>query len=186
MNTFCHFLFGYWLARLRKHRYDQFESFFLAFASIVPDLDLILAIPHATWTHTLLISLGMGLGFVLLTGLIGSKFLKQIHFSFFMMLVYAIIGILGHLFLDIFTYLHEDCATSLAHQYLWPWVDLSFHMNCLWPGVEYWHRVVIEWVFVFPPLVIWMLYNWVKKGENLFHVLSPKHWKQYIQTTELD
>jgi len=180
MNTFCHFLFGYWLARVRKHKYDQFESFFLAMASILPDLDIILPITHATWTHTLLIALGMALGFAVITQVFGHKFLKQIRFSLPLMLGYAVVGVLGHLFLDIFTYLRADCANTFAHQYFWPWMDLSFHMNCLWGGVEYWHRIIIEWVFVFPPLLIWVLYNWKKKGESLVHVFSVQHWKQYV------
>jgi membrane-bound metal-dependent hydrolase YbcI (DUF457 family) len=181
MNTFCHFLVGYFLARKCKYKYDQFQSFFFSFAAILPDLDYIFGIEHATWTHTLVIGLAMALGFVAITEMIGYKFLKKIQFSLGTMLIYALIALLSHFFLDIFTYVHEDCATTLAHQYFWPWLDLSFHMNCLWTGVEYWHRIVIEWVFVFPPLIIWVLYNWVKKGENLFYMLSPRHWRQYIK-----
>jgi hypothetical protein len=180
MNFLAHFLTGYFIARFLGYKHNQYQTFILCIAAILPDLDVLVSflLLHGGWTHSILIASLMGISFWFLLLIFNSSIQKTLQISPLVLLGLIFLGLSGHLFLDIFTYLKSDCLNTIAHIYLWPFSNLSFHMNCLWSSVAYWHRIVIE-ISYFSILLFIALYRWKRNNENLFEIFMKKIWLQY-------
>lgn len=180
MNFLVHFLTGYFIARIMGYKHNQYETFILSFAGILPDLDILISflILHGGWTHSIFVASLMAITFWLILILFNSKVHKTLKLSPIILLGLIFLGVTSHLILDIFTYLKSDCFNTIAHLYLWPFSNLSFHMNCLWSGVQYWHRIAFEFTY-FPILLIILFYRWKQKKEHIFEMFYSKNWIRY-------
>jgi hypothetical protein len=185
MNGITHLVTGYFIARIvrrspgePRHAHDEFATVFTAIASMVPDIDLAIGIPHATITHTLVMACLLAIGYATLVFAIGFKFFRKAHISLVQLIALALLAVLGHLGLDIFTYLGKDCATTQAHLYFWPAWNQSFHLDCLIAPVSwvYLMRVLVEWAFYSPFLLVLLVYRGIKYKENPFAMFFPDSW----------
>lgn len=177
MNLVTHFLTGYFIARGLKYKHNQFETFFLGICAIIVDIDSIIpGLAHATWTHTILIGMLIGLITAIVVKLVLHDFTKKIGLTWGRAIFLAFLGIASHLIVDVFTF-HEVCETD-AHIYFWPIWEQSFHMNCIWPGVSYTLRIVIEVVYT-AVLIIALLFRLIKNKENPFEMFWYKNWLKY-------
>ena len=177
MNWLTHFFTGYALARLLGYKHDDFKTFYISLSCTIPDFDFLFIpfIPHGTWTHTIAFGSFLTLVYIFVFSVVLKK-MPDIQFPGFRFLfMFAFLGFGIHLFQDIFTYLKSDCNTTIAHLYFYPISNASYHMNCLWQGIEYWHRIVIEYVY-FIPLMGVVLYRWKKYNENPLDMLRKKNW----------
>jgi len=183
MNGVTHFFTGYLIARALKNENDRFESFFLGFAALIPDFDVAIGffVPtfqHGVVSHTILGALLFAMVFLLGSYALLHGFVKDMQISFTRLLELTLIGLASHFILDIFTY-QADCATTLAHLYFWPIWDQSFHMNCLWPGVTYLERTLVEVIYSAFLVVVIMVYDWGMKKHNPFLMFDPRRWWAY-------
>ncbi len=177
MNWLTHFFTGYALARLFGYKHNEFKTFYISLACTIPDFDFLFIpiFPHGTWTHTLafgsLLTLFFIAGFSILLKAIPEVEVPGVLFLF----GFAFLGFGIHLFQDIFTYLKADCNDTIAHLYFYPFSNQSYHMNCLWPNVQYWHRIAAEYIY-FIPLMGIVAYRWKKYRENPFEMMRKKNW----------
>jgi len=179
MNWLTHFLTGYLIARLKGYKYNQFETFYISLACTIPDFDVLFIAfaPHGTWSHTLLFGLVLAIIYASIFYIIIRKSGKISNASFIYLILFAIIGVLAHLFKDIFTYLKGDCLNSIAHLYFYPFSNFSVHMNCIWPNTTYLHRILVEYIY-FGILIVLIIYRWIKYNENLLHLFKISDWKK--------
>jgi membrane-bound metal-dependent hydrolase YbcI (DUF457 family) len=178
-------LTGYFLARAfkkgdggSKHAHDSFPAVFTAIAAILPDIDSSIGIPHAQATHTIIGALALAVAFTGLIFTMGFPFLREVGMPVVQLLAMATAGVLSHLLLDTFTYYGGPCVGSPAHVYFWPLWGQSFHLDCLFgatPAV-YLARVLVEWAFYSPFLVVLALYRGIKHKENPLAMLCPVSW----------
>lgn len=179
MNWATHFFTGYLIARLMGLKHKEFKTFYISLACTIPDFDslFIFLFPHGTWTHTILFGSLLTLVYILIFAIILKK-IPDVEFPGWKFLFgFAFLGLTIHLTQDIITYYKGDCENTIAHLYFYPFSDQSYHMNCLWPNVEYWQRTVVEYAY-FIPLILVVLYRWYKLGENPFDMLKVKNWKE--------
>ncbi len=177
MNFLTHFFTGYALARILGFKHNQFKTFYLSLACTIPDFDFLFIpfFPHGTWTHTILFGSLLTLAYIGVF-LVILKRNSEVEFpSVSFLFAFAFLGFGIHLFQDIFTYLKSDCNDTIAHLYFYPFSNVSYHMNCLWPNVEYWHRIVVEYVY-FIPLMGIVIYRWRKYDENPLEMVKKKNW----------
>nr|MDO8110140.1 metal-dependent hydrolase [Candidatus Sigynarchaeota archaeon] len=185
MNGITHMVTGYFIARLfrrnpgkQRFAHDEFPVLFTAFAAILPDIDSSIGIPHAQATHTLVIAALLAVAYTAVVFLAGFPFLRKARYAFSQLLVLALLGVISHLALDIFTYYGADCSTALAHQYFWPLWNQSFHLDCLiapMPPV-YLLRALVEWAFYSPFLLVVLIYRGFKHKENPLAMFNPTAW----------
>ncbi len=185
MNGITHLFTGYFLAQLfrggdgnERNRPDSFPAVFTAIAAILPDIDSSIGIPHAQATHTILGAMALAVAFTGVVFAMGFPFLREERLPLVRLLVLAVVGVSSHLVLDIFTYYGGTCVGSPAHVYFWPLWGQSFHLDCLFgatPGA-YLARVLVEWAFLSPFLVVLVLYRGIKHKENPFAMLWPLSW----------
>jgi membrane-bound metal-dependent hydrolase YbcI (DUF457 family) len=185
VNGITHMLTGYFLARAfkkgdgaNKYAHDSFPAVFTAIAAILPDIDSSIGIPHAQATHTILGALALAVALTGLAYALGFPFLREVKIPAVQLLAMAAAGVLSHLLLDTFTYYDGPCVGSPAHVYFWPLWGQSFHLDCLFgatPAV-YLARVLVEWAFYSPFLVVLVLYRGIKHKENPLAMLCPVSW----------
>ena len=183
MNGATHFFTGYLIARALNNENDRFESFFLGFAALIPDFDVAIGffVPtfqHAVVSHTILGGLLFAMVFLLGSYALLHGFVKDMQIPFTRLLALTLIGLTSHLILDIFTF-QVDCATTMAHLYFWPVWNQSFHMNCLWSGVTYLERTLVEVIYSGFLVVVILVYDWGMKKHNPFLMFAPHHWWAY-------
>jgi hypothetical protein len=187
MNGITHLLTGAIIARVFKrgngpeagrYAHDSFPAIFTAIAAILPDIDSSIGIPHAQVTHTIIGALALAAAFTGLVFAMGFPFLREAKIQAFQLLAMAVAGVLAHLFLDFFTYYGGTCAGSPAHVYFWPLWDQSFHLDCIFGAgtATYLARVLVEWAFYSPFLVVLLLYRGIKHKENPLAMLWPVNW----------
>ncbi len=186
MNFFTHFFTGYAIARGLKYQNDRFEAFYLSAAATIPDFDTLVGLfwpefSHAVFTHTILGGLLFALVFFGCSVLLLHSFFAKLGIPLTRLLGLTLLGLASHFILDIFTYIQPSCVTD-AHLYFWPLWDLSFHMNCIWPGVEYWVRILVEVIYTTILVGILLFYDWKVKKYNPFYTLVPAFWWRH--TTE--
>ncbi len=183
MNFITHFLTGYGIARGLKYQNDRFEAFYLSAAAIIPDFDLLLNLfwtdfAHGVYTHTILGGLLFAFGFFGFAFLLLRSFLAKVDIKWTRLLTLTIIGLASHFLLDIFTHTRTSSPTD-AHLYFWPFWDFSFHMNYIWPGVDYTVRILVEVVYTAALAGLIIIYDWFVKKYNLFFMFVPKFWWKY-------
>ncbi|MBN2151878.1 MAG: metal-dependent hydrolase [Candidatus Lokiarchaeota archaeon] len=185
MNGVTHLVTGYFLARLfrpgkgaERYRHDSFPAVFTAIAATLPDIDSSIGIPHAQATHTILGALALAFVFTGVVFAMGSPFLREARLSFVQLLVLAVAGVSSHLFLDVFTYYGGTCVGSPAHVYFWPLWNQSFHLDCIIDATPpvYAARVLVEWAFYSPFLLVLLVDRGIKHKENPFAMLYPASW----------
>lgn len=181
MNWLTHFFTGYAIARILGYKHDEFKTFYISLACTIPDFDFLFIpfFPHGTWTHTIVFGSLLTLTFIAVFSMILKK-IPEMEFPELQFLFgFAFLGLGVHLFQDIFTYLKSDCNNTIAHLYLYPLSTASYHMNCLWSGIEYWHRIAAEYLY-FIPLMAIILYRGKKFNENPIEMLRKKNWIKKI------
>ena len=183
MNEFTHLFTGYVLARAMRFKHTRFETFFLAFASLIPDMDftvsLFFHIEHGVFTHTLV----GGALFALVVACIAGCIKAWVnHFKpgtitirFTMLLGLAMLGMVAHLAVDSFTF-YETAADATHHLYFWPLWDFPVHINTMFPGTTYGARVLVEVAYTAALGAIILFYQWASKKENPFLSFSPWAW----------
>ena len=185
MNFITHFLTGYGIARCMKYRNDQFEAFYLSASAVIPDFDTLVgffwpAFAHGVFSHTIVGGVLFAMGFFAVTLLILSSFLRHLNLKWPRVLALTMIGLSSHFILDIFT--HTQTSTpSDAHLYFWPIWNFSFHMNYIWPGVDYSIRVLVEVVYTAILVILIVFYDWLTKNHNPFYMLVPRFWWQHAK-----
>lgn len=185
VNGLTHLFTGYFIARAFKrgdgaarHGHDSFPAMFTAIAAILPDIDSSIGIPHAQATHTILGALVLAVTFAGVVYLMGFPFLRAAKVPALQLLAMAVAGVLSHLLIDVFTYYDGTCAGSPAHVYFWPLWGQSFHLDCIFgtSSPVYLARVLVEWAFYSPFLVLLLLYRAIKLKENPLAMMNPLSW----------
>ena len=138
---------------------------------------------HAVVTHTII---GMSILtslYLLMNWVIGRKFLNKIGLSLKVLIMVALVGMLSHLILDVFTY-REDIITTNAHLYFWPLWNFSFHLNAFFPKSIYPNiyiiRLAIEIIYTAFIGSYIIFYQWSYKKENPFLMFNPNFWLHYL------
>jgi len=180
MNIATHFGAGYLAARCLRYGSGRFETFFLGAAATLPDLDavpggFVRSIEHAGITHTVIGGAALEGIFVLATLLALRGFLRSAGIGAARLAALAAAGLLVHLVLDVATF-SGACGVRRAHIYLWPLWDQSFHMDCLWAGVERWHRVLVEAVASAALCAGIFIVDWGIRKNNPLHAFDPRRW----------
>lgn len=197
MNEILHFLTGYFIAltwlNSKKKQSNAFEThkwllIITGMAGLIPDFSegFLPFSPHGTWTHTILGTIGLTLGFTLIVYLLCKDTLKNHEISGKELITLTMIAALSHLILDIFTHQKFRCVEATAdmiHIYFWPLWDQSFHMDCLF-GWSYTIRIIIEWVIYMPIILLWIIIRWRKNHENPLQIFFPRKWT--IPTEKLE
>jgi hypothetical protein len=184
MNQFTHFLTGHLAARGCKQNHNQFLSFFTATAAVVPDFDYVVGrfvpnFPHGVFTHTILGGLLFALAFSGLSFFLMYQYCKETQLSFVILLKFAIIGMLAHLFLDSFTF-YEGPHDAIHHMYFWPIWNFPVHINTLFPATTYTIRVWVEVVYTVIICCIILFYGGLFKKERPWEIFLPIRWLEAI------
>jgi hypothetical protein len=180
MNFVIHFLVAVLVARCLGYKHDQFETFFIGVAGCLPDIDSIVYFwgYHGTYTHTILIGIGIAFIFAEIVNIIENSLMKDLGVSIKNLCELAILGVLLHLFLDLDTLSSYPCATTIEHMYFWPiWLQ-SFQGDCLSANFQMWHRDLIEYSILLLMIIIFG-YRWLKKKEIFYEIASKSHWQTY-------
>jgi hypothetical protein len=183
MNEFTHFFTGYVLARAMRFKHTRFETFFLAFASLIPDMDftvsLFFHVEHGVFTHTLVGGALFALAVACIVGCIKAGVNRfrpgTITIRFTMLLGLAMLGMAAHLAADSFTF-YESAADATHHLYFWPFWDFPVHINTMFPGTTYATRVLVEVAYTAALGATILFYQWAYKKENPFVSFSPWAW----------
>jgi len=180
MNIATHFGAGYLAARCLRCGSGRFETFFLGAAAALPDLDalpegLFRSFEHAGITHTVIGGAALEGIFVVATLLALRGFLRSAGIGAARLAALAAAGLLVHLVLDVGTF-SGACGVRRAHIYFWPLWDQSFHMDCLWAGVERWHRVLVEAVVSAALAAGIVVVDWGIRKNNPIHAFDPRRW----------
>jgi hypothetical protein len=180
MNIATHFGAGYLAARCLRYGSGRFETFFLGAAAVLPDIDLVPAgifrsVEHAGITHTVIGGAALEGILVSATLLALRGFLRSAGIGAARLATLAAVGLLLHLVLDVGTF-SGACGVRRAHIYFWPLWDQSFHMDCLWAGVQRWHRVLVEVVVSAALAVGILVVDWGIRENNPIHAFDPRRW----------
>ncbi len=184
MNEFTHFFTGHVIARALRYKHTRFETFFLAFASLIPDMDFTVSrfvpIEHGVFTHTLvggtLFALAVaGIAWAIKVA-VNAVRPGTISVKFTTLLGLALLGMATHLAVDSFTY-YETVADATHHLFFWPVWNFPVHINTMFPGTTYGTRVLVEVAYTAALGAVILFYLWAYKKENPFASFSPWAWK---------
>jgi membrane-bound metal-dependent hydrolase YbcI (DUF457 family) len=195
MNELFHFFTGYLIVLWARNRMDPSHekttrhpasgvlTFCGGMAGLIPDIYEFLypVMGHATWTHTIIGTVGLSLVFGILMWLLIKQYLPASQQKFAWVVGILILAAFSHLFLDIFTHTKfrcEEAVASFTHIYFWPIWDISFHLDCLF-GWSYGVRVLIEWSVYLPLLFGTLLWRWKNRGEHPLAVFNWKTWAEF-------
>ncbi|MBN2153383.1 MAG: metal-dependent hydrolase [Candidatus Lokiarchaeota archaeon] len=183
MNEFTHFFTGYVLARALRYKHTRFETFFLAFASLIPDMDftvsLFVPIEHGVFTHTLvggaMLALVVAAVAWAVKAAVNARRPGAIPVGVVTLLGLAMLGMATHLAVDSFTY-YESAADATHHLFFWPAWNFPVHINTMFPGTTYGTRVLVEVAYTAAIGAAILFYQWAYRKENPFLSFSPWAW----------
>ncbi len=190
MNTATHFFTGYFLIRLfsrqrkgsepKRYSHDEYLTLFIGLAAILPDITEYWGV-HGTWTHTIVFGTLLAILYASVVFLTNKDFFRRYSVTLGHLVLISFVGVMSHLFLDIFTHQDFRCAEAVAagkHIYFWPIWDMSFHLDCLF-GWSRLTRTLIEVVYSVA-LAGLLIYRWKIHDENPFALLDSKNWTKYL------
>jgi membrane-bound metal-dependent hydrolase YbcI (DUF457 family) len=180
MNVATHFATGYLMARGLGYESDRFETFFLGLAAILPDFDLVAGLfpagpSHGVLSHTIIGGALLATALAFTSYFLSRGFFRAAGISPWKLLGLSMLGLATHLILDVFTY-GGGGGPNPAHRYFWPLWTLSFHMDYLWPGIQWRHRVLVEVLFSAFLAAVILVWDVLKNGNNPLYVFDPRRW----------
>jgi membrane-bound metal-dependent hydrolase YbcI (DUF457 family) len=183
MNIATHFATGYLLARGLRYEVDRFETFFMGIAAIAPDADLVANLfmrdfRHAVFSHTIIAGVLMAAAMAAAGHFFSRTLLGRAGPAAGRLLALALIAVASHFVLDVFTY-GGGAGPNPAHAYFWPLWRQSFHMDYLWPGIGWRHRLIVEILYSASALGVIVWHDVIRGGKNPLNVFDPRRWRSH-------